>query len=388
MRFPRDFLNKLKEEINLVDLIGEYTELKKAGPHLYMGHCPHPNHNDSDASFRVNTKTNTFCCYGCHSDKKNKNEGNFGTDCIAFIEWMNDGKLSFSECVKFLANKINLPLPVEEHEEMFKTNYKLMKKYQRDMNDFARDYLTDRDIGHNEIQQWSIGYDKAENRIVFPLYDSYNNIVGFNKRLITKNTKGVCRKYMHSSDNEIFKKSYYLYGLNHIDKDCEYIILTEGVMDCILAQKYGLKNTVCALGTSLSDHQIDLLAKFNKEIIVAYDSDDKGLKTMKKVMGLFDERGISAKLVILPEDKDLADLSMELQHDIVNYINKYKMTYGYYIVQNAIDDFNKELYELYVKYNVIFNTVLEEAPKNEKIILNKYIENNIYNKEMRHSALR
>ena len=388
MRFPREFLDELKNNIDLVDLISEYTELHKAGPHLYLGHCPHPNHNDSDASFRVNTKTNTFCCYGCHSDKKNKNEGNFGTDCIAFIEWINEGKLSFSDCVKFLANKINLPLPVAEHDEMFKTNYKLMKKYQRDLNDFARDYLTDRDISEDEIQQWCIGYDKAENRIVFPLHDSYNNVIGFNKRLITKNTKGVCKKYIHSSDNEIFKKSCYLYGLNHIDKDCDHIILTEGVMDCILAQKYGLKNTVCALGTSLSDHQIDLLAKFKKEIIVAYDSDEKGMKTMKKVMALFDERGISARLVILPEDKDLADLSIDLQYSITDYIMKYKMTYGYYIVQNAIDDFNKELYDLYIKYNVIFNTALEEAPKNERMILNKFIENNIHNKEMKNSALR
>ena len=200
MKFSREFLDKLKDNVDLVDLASEYTELHKAGPFLYLGHCPHPKHNDSDASFRINTKTNTWCCYGCHSDKKNKSDGNYGSDCIAFVEWINDGKMSWIDCIKYLANKINLPLPVEKYEKQYEVNYKLMNKFMRNMNDDALDYLYSRDLTDNEIQQWKIGFDKNENRVVFPLIDSYNNVLGFNKRLICKETKGISKKYIHSSD--------------------------------------------------------------------------------------------------------------------------------------------------------------------------------------------
>ena len=382
MKFSREFLEKLKQSVDLVDLANEYTELYKAGPYLYMGHCPHPKHNDSDASFRINTQTNTWCCYGCHSDKKNKNDGNYGSDCIAFIEWINEGKMSWIDCIKYLAKKVNLPLPVEKHEKQYNINYKLMNKFIRNLNDTAYEYLYDRDLSDNEIEQWKIGYDVNENRIVFPLQDSYNNILGFNKRLICKETKGINKKYIHSSDSEIFKKSNFLYGLHNIDKSFDYIILTEGVFDVILARKYGLKNTVCALGTSLSEYQIDLLAKYNKEIIVIYDNDDKGMKTMKKVMPLLAAKNISAKLLILPEGKDLADMSTQLKHGIKDYVINNSMTFGYYNIQNAINDFNRELYNLYNKYNIIFENIKLEIPESEKRTIEVFLQNNVYNKEL------
>ena len=382
MRFSREFLDKLKDSVDLVDLASEYTELHKAGPFLYLGHCPHPKHNDSDASFRINTKTNTWCCYGCHSDKKNKNDGNYGSDCIAFVEWMNEGKMSWIDCIKYLADKIGMPLPVEKHEKQFDTNYKLMNKYSREMTDEALEYLYDRDISDNEIQQWKIGFDRNEQRIVFPLIDSYKNTLGFNKRLICKETKGISKKYIHSSDSEIFKKSNYLYGMHDIDNSFDYIILSEGVFDVILARKYGLKNTICALGTSLSETQIDVLVRQNKEVIIAYDNDAKGIATMKKVMPLLESKGISAKLLILPEGKDLADMSMQLKHGIKNYVLDNSITYGYYNVQNAINDFNRDLYNLYNKYNIIFNQIKQEVPESEKNTIDVFIQHNVYNKEL------
>ena len=382
MRFSREFLDKLKDSVDLVDLASEYTELHKAGPFLYLGHCPHPKHNDSDASFRINTKTNTWCCYGCHSDKKNKNDGNYGSDCIAFVEWMNEGKMSWIDCIKYLADKIGMPLPIEKHEKQFDTNYKLMNKYSREMTDEALEYLYDRDISDNEIQQWKIGFDRSEQRIVFPLIDSYKNTLGFNKRLICKETKGISKKYVHSSDSEIFKKSNYLYGMHDIDNSFDYIILSEGVFDVILARKYGLKNTICALGTSLSENQIDVLARQNKEVIIAYDNDAKGIATMKKVMPLLESKGISAKLLILPEGKDLADMSMQLKHGIKNYVLDNSITYGYYNIQNAINDFNRDLYNLYNKYNIIFNQIKQDVPESEKNTIDVFIQHNVYNKEL------
>lgn len=375
MMFSREFLDQLKETVDLKDLAEEYTELKKAGPTLYVGHCPHPKHNDSDASFCVNTQTNTWTCYGCHSDKKNKQQGNYGSDAIAFIEWMNEGKMSWIDSVKFLANKIGLPIPNDSNSKIYKTNYNLTQKYIKDMTSDAYEYLYDRGLDDETIEKWNICYDKYDDRVVFPLFDSYRNIVGFNKRLVTPQTKGLNRKYIHSSDSEVFKKSQYFYGMQFLDKTKDYIVLTEGVFDVILPQMYGVSNVICALGTTLSDYQINVLAKLGKEVIVVYDNDDKGLKTMKKVMPLLESNNISAKLLVLPSGKDLAEITLELKYGILDYILDNSVTYGYYQIQNSINDFNRDLYSLYYKYSNIFDAVKSSVPDSEKDIIQVFIDN-------------
>ena len=382
MKFSREFLDKIKDNVDLVELASEYTELSKAGPYLYVGHCPHPKHNDSDASFCISTKTNTWCCYGCHSDKKNKEQGNYGSDCIAFIEWVHNGQMSWIDAVKYLADKIKLPLPSDKNDKQYEINYKLMRKFEHDINEEALEYLHDRDITDNELIQWHIGYDKQENRIVFPLLDTYNSVIGFNKRLISKETKGISKKYIHSADSEIFKKANYLYGFNQIDNSFKYIILSEGVFDVILARKYGLKNVVCALGTALSEHQIDLLAKQKKEIIVAYDSDEKGIATMKKIIPLLESKNISTKVLILPEGKDLADMSMVLKHGIKDYVLNKSVLYSYYLIEKLVNDFNKDLFTLYSKFNILLNTIMEEVPEQNRVLIKTYVEHNIYGKEL------
>lgn len=375
MKFSREFLDELKANTNLKELAEEYTELKPAGPTLYVGHCPHPKHNDSDASFCVNTQTNTWTCYGCHSDKKNKEQGNYGSDAIAFIEWINEGKISWIDTVKFLAKRINLPIPNDSNSKAYKQNYNLTQKYIKDMTCDAYEYLYDRGLDDETIEKWTICYDKYDDRIVFPLFDSYKNIVGFNKRLVTPQTKGLNRKYIHSSDSEIFKKSQYFYGMQFLDRTKDYIVLTEGVFDVILPQMYGVSNVICGLGTTLSEYQINVLAKLGKTVIVIYDNDDKGLKTMKKVMPLLESSGISAKLLLLPEGKDLAEVTLELRYNILEYILDNSITYGYYQIQNSINAFNRDLYELYHKYNSMFNAIKDSVPESEKSSIQLFIDN-------------
>lgn len=375
MIFSREFLDKLKDTVDLKELVEEYTELKPAGPTLYVGHCPHPKHNDSDASFCLNTQTNTWTCYGCHSDKKNKDQGNYGSDAIAFIEWLNEGKMSWIDAVKFLANRYGLTIPNDINSKQYKTNYNLTQKFIKDMTCNAYEYLYDRGLDDDTIEKWTICYDKHEDRIVFPLFDAYGNIVGFNKRLIAKQTKGLNRKYIHSSDSEIFKKSQYFYGMQFIDKTQDFIILTEGVFDVILPQKYGVPNVICALGTTLSEYQINVLSKLNKEVIIVYDNDDKGIKTMKKVMPLLESHGISARLLILPDDKDLAEITLEYKYNTLNYILDNSVTYGYYQIQKIVNSFNKDLYDLYYNYSNMFNTIIESTPKSERAILQGFIDN-------------
>ena len=375
MIFSREFLDQLKSAIDLKDLVEEHTELRQAGPNLYVGHCPHPKHGDSDDSFCLNTQTNTWTCYGCHSDKKNKSQGNYGSDAIAFVEWMSEGKISWIDAVKQLAHRAGLSIPNDVNSKAYKTNYNLTQKYIKDMTSEAYEYLYDRGLNDDTIEQWNICYDKNDDRIVFPLFDSYNNIIGFNKRLVTKQTKGLNRKYIHSADSEIFKKSQYFYGMQFIDRSKDYVILTEGVFDVILPQQYGASNVICALGTTLSEYQINVLAKLKKEIIVVYDNDDKGLKTMKKVMPLLEKSNISAKLLILPKGQDLAEITLDIKYDIENFILNNAVTYGYYKIQNNINDFNKDLYDLYYKYNKLFNDIKNSVPDSEKDSIQLCIDN-------------
>ena len=183
------------------------------------------------------------------------------------------------------------------------------------------------------------------------------------------------RNVLHSSDSEVFKKSQYFYGMQFLDKTKDYIILTEGVFDVILPQMYGASNVICALGTTLSEYQINVLAKLDKEVIVVYDNDDKGLKTMKKVMPLLESNGISAKLLVLPTGKDLAEITLEVKYGILDYILDNSVTYGYYQIQNSVNSFNRDLYSLYHKYSNIFDTIKDSVPESEKVVIQTFIDN-------------
>jgi DNA primase len=163
--------------------------------------------------------------------------------------------------------------------------------------------------------------------------------------------------------------------MQFLDRSKDYIILTEGAFDVILPQMYGASNVICALGTTLSEYQINVLAKLNKQVIVVYDNDDKGLKTMKKVMPLLEENNISAKLLILPEGKDLAEITLDVKYDIEDYILNNAVTYGYYQIQNNINDFNRDLYSLYYKYSIIFDKIKDSVPDSEKDIIQVFIDN-------------
>ena len=163
--------------------------------------------------------------------------------------------------------------------------------------------------------------------------------------------------------------------MQHLDKTKDYIILTEGVFDVILPQIYGVPNTICALGTTLSEYQINVLAKLNKEVIVVYDNDDKGIKTMKKVMPLLESQGIPAKLLVLPNGKDLADMTLELKYGILDYILNNSVTYGYYQIQNSINSFNRDLYILYHEYSNIFNSIKQSVPLSEQSTIQLFIDN-------------
>lgn len=368
MVYERDFINAVKNATDMLELANEYTDMKKASSNIWQGQCPHPKHKDSTPSFTVFTDTNTWTCFGCNQDNQ------YGTDCIAFIQWITEGEYSWTDALLCLANRANIPIPDDENQPKYDKNLRMANKYHKDLTQEALDYLESRDITEKEIDKWNIGYDKETNRIVFPLYSRFNQVVGFNKRVLDYRTKSVNNKYINSKNSDIFNKSTFLYGLHYIKPELKYIIITEGSMDVILATKYGLQNVVCTLGTSLSQQHVEIIKKMNKIPIIIYDGDDKGRYATQKAANLFIENGMYCKVVNLPEGLDLADIALQTKSRIVKYINDNTYTYGYSKINELIKDYNKKLYELQLDYSIEAKKILNRIPENEKDILENYLK--------------
>ena len=368
MLYERDFIDAVKNATDMLELANEYTDMHKASSNTWQGQCPHPKHNDSTPSFTVFTDTNTWTCFGCNQDNQ------YGTDCIAFIQWITDGEYSWQDALLCLANRAEVPIPNDKNQFKYDKNLRLANKYHKDMTPQAIIYLESRGITSTEIEKWNIGYDKETNRIVFPLYSKANQIVGFNKRLLDSRTKGINNKYLNSKNSDIFNKSTFLYGIHYIKPELKYIIITEGSMDVILATKYGLENVVCTLGTALSQQHVDIIKKMKKIPIIIYDGDEKGKFATQKAANLFIENDMYCKVVNLPEGFDLADISIQLEEKLVKYIDDNTYTYGYSKINELIKDYNKKLYELQLDYSLEAKKILSKIPDNEKDVLEGYLK--------------
>ena len=373
MKFQRDFIDKIKESTNLVELVSEYTELKQEGRYIWRGKCPHPDHDDSTASFTINTRTNSWCCYGCHSDKKGINN-NYGSDCIAFIQWINQGKMNWVQSVEYLAKRINLPLPEDKNLKIYYRNKKLNEKFIRDLNQRAKQYCFKRELDSYDIAKFELGYDSIEDRLTFPLYDQYNNIVGFNKRRMD-DVKD--KKYIHSSNSSVFNKSSYLYNINNVDRSLKYIFITEGVMDVILASKYGLNNVVCTLGCSFTEKHIEIIQKLGLTPVLLYDNDEKGQLSIRSAADLIYSKGQYPLVYILPVGYDLADFSLEKRYKTKDIIYSGIITYGYMKAKDIILNYLNELYLLKAKYRPEIDKTLQLVPEQERDNIKTFIREEI-----------
>lgn len=373
-RIPDSFIEDIKRITNLVELAKEYTELKKVGQGIWQGKCPHPKHNDNTPSFTVWEKFNSWSCYGCHVGKKGN--GNYGSDVIAFVQWIHN--YSFREAIYYLAQWNNVPIPNDKNQKLYDRNYKLAIKYINDLQ-HKKDvinYLYDRGLNNTDIENWNIGYDSYNNRIVFPLLDRHYNILGFNKRVINNNYKNG-DKYINSPTSEIFNKSNYLYGIHNLDNDFNEIRITEGSLDVILASKYGLKNVVASLGTAFTEDHAKAIAKTGKTPVLIFDGDSAGDKGLYKAIEFFEKLNIYCKIIKLPLNKDLADICLEEKFNIENYINTRSLTAGYVVVNKIIQQYMSSLYELKLQYTPYLKHAFSKVPQIEKQSISQFIKDEI-----------
>ena len=336
---PQEFIEEVQQKTDIVDLISGYIPLKRAGRN-FKAQCPF--HDEKTPSFFVNPQKQIFHCFGCGE----------GGGVLQFL--MLYDKLSFPEAVETLAKRLGMQIPYQRVSTKDKIKTKLYDVMQLASQFFhknllsmeeasgARDYLGKRGITKNIIANFNIGYAPRNNmlisymrkqsitldilekaslvvsrtqggytdlfreRIMFPIYDVRNRVVGFGARRI-RDKEGV-PKYINSFENILYSKREHLFGLNFskdeiIKKDS--VIVTEGYMDMIVPFSAGIKNIVASLGTALTLEQIRLIKRYTNNIILIFDSDKAGQAATLRAVDILIENGLNIRIVHMPKGFDL-----------------------------------------------------------------------------------
>lgn len=379
-----DMANQIKESSDIIDIIGEYVDLKRAGS-SYKGLCPF--HNEKTPSFTVDKKKQLFHCFGCGA----------GGDVVSFI--MQKEGLSYPESLEFLANRAGINLIYQNNpgenkykNHLYDINKDIMMFFYKNLltNKAPQDYLVKRGLRSNIVNTFMLGYakdswddllnyakskgykeedllslgliakskngnyyDKYRNRLIYPIIDIYGRVIGFGGRAIDD----AMPKYLNSPESEIFKKRYNLYALNNFKKQNKRdLILVEGYMDVIALNNWGIDIAVASLGTAFTLDQAKLAKRYADNIYVCYDSDGAGIKATQRAIDIFNQADISVNIIELGEGLDPDD-----------FVRKYGKEAFIYKMDKALDQYN-------YRYNQILDSY-SQASENEKFDkLNLFIE--------------
>ena len=345
MFYSEEEIQKLIDNLDIVEVIGEYVNLKKAGSD-YKGLSPFK--DEKTPSFTVSPVKNIFKDFSTQ----------IGGNVISFYMKIND--IGFVQAVEELSQKYNIPLKkngksqivsqkisekqaenkeyfeimneaqtffennVEKYEEaleyMKNRDFSLedMKKFKIGFASSIRDglfqYLIEKNFSENKIMKLGLAkrnengeiYDSFRNRIIFPIYNIEGKIVAFGGRIIEKNSN--LPKYLNSPDSPIFKKGRELFGIKYQGGNVKkkgFAILMEGYLDVLTAQKNRFENAVASLGTAFTEEQAQLLKKYTDKILIAYDNDEAGRNAVIKAGYILKKYDFDIKCLVLKgEEKD------------------------------------------------------------------------------------
>ena len=335
MYYGEDIVEEVRQKTDIVDLVGQYVHLKKKGS-SYFGLCPF--HGEKTASFSVSPGKQIFYCFGC---------GKAGDSIRFLMEYEN---LSFVEALEELAERANITLPKEEKRDKGEEDlrYKILeinkqaalfyvKQLRSEKGKQGLAYCAKRKLSGESITHFGLGYagkerdslyqyckslgfkdqvlqesglfsfkengvyDKFFNRLIFPIMDLHNRVIGFGGRVMGDGEP----KYLNSPETKLFDKSRNLFALNFSRKSrANYFILCEGYMDVISLHQWGFSEAVAALGTAFTEQQADLMKRFNSLIYLCFDSDGAGKKACKRAISILREKKLEGKVIRLSPYKD------------------------------------------------------------------------------------
>ncbi len=327
-------IESLKNSIDIVDVIGNFIELRKAGAN-YKANCPF--HGEKTPSFVVSPSKQIYHCFGC----------GVGGDSIKFV--MELEKLSYPEAIEKLASMYNFSLSYTKGSSDYSDAKRVLESIQTwyvknlENNPTAKQYLLDRGIAQSSIQRFGIGYvpDGASvmhflnsallplpkaldagiiaqgeggryyarlvERITFPIFSTSGAAVGFGGRTITNHPA----KYINSPQTKLFNKSRLLYGYD-LAKESIYknkkLIVCEGYLDVVMFHQAGFTEAVASMGTALTPEHLPLLRKGDPKIILAYDGDKAGVAAALKAAQMLSIASFDGGVVLFPDGQDPADL--------------------------------------------------------------------------------
>jgi DNA primase len=344
--YTRDSIERLRDAVDMEDLVGTKTDLRRVGSRL-TGLCPF--HDERTPSFSVNVADKLFYCFGCHAKG----------DAIGFVE-QTEG-LDFRESVDFLAERYGVELELENEDPQAETRRRRRERllalldraagfyanYLWDSGEAAaaRDYLTGRGLSAETLREFRVGYspsawdrmllgarqggfseeelmaaglaqrgrgggiyDRFRGRIMFPLADGRGRILGFGARQMGE-SRGP--KYLNTSENEIYHKGRQLFGLDLARREAAKsgrIVLVEGYTDVLALHQAGIGEAAAIMGTALTNEQLAEVGRVAARLILALDADRSGQEAMLRAARLAEERGLDLRVVEMPEGADPADL--------------------------------------------------------------------------------
>ena len=338
MRYSDDIIEEVRSKNDIVDVVSQYVRLTKKG-NSYFGLCPF--HNEKTPSFSVTPGKQMYYCFGCGA----------GGNVFNFI--MEYENYTFGEALKHLADRAGGELPkieysrevrqkAQEKAELLEINKQAAQYFyyqlRTEKGQTGLDYLKNRGLSEETMRKFGLGYsdraggglyrylkakgypddrlresglfnvderhgmyDKFWNRVIFPIMDVNNRVIGFGGRVMGDAKP----KYLNSPETKIFDKSRNLYGLNIARTTRKkYLILCEGYMDVISMHQAGFTNAVASLGTALTSGHASLLKRYTQEVLLLYDSDEAGIRAALRGIPILREAGVNSRVVSLKPYKD------------------------------------------------------------------------------------
>lgn len=384
----REVIEKIRNSVSIVDVIGNYVNLKKTGK-SYRGLCPF--HVEKTPSFYVDPDKGLFHCFGC------------GASGNVFTFLMKKEGLTFAEAVRELAKQAGIKL---DYETKISKELLILKEtqayYKRSLHESPEgkvglDYLKARKVTNEAMLYYDLGYASGaglvtylrskgfdfytmlklgilkesarggyveffNNRLIFPIHDQYGNCVAFGGRALDNSDEP---KYINTPETEFFKKGKVLYGFHLAKKEIRdngKVVIVEGYFDVIALFMMGIRNAVAPMGTALTEDQAALLRSCSSRAILLFDNDEAGQKAVLRSIKVLLEKGVLPYVGVLRDVKDAAEAwEKGLVSSVSNALDG-AMSFAQYImsVSNSIEERASNVRELLESISKVENPVLRK----------------------------
>lgn len=398
-------VEQIKARLNIVDVVGSYIRLQKAGINLKAS-CPF--HKEKTPSFFVSPSRESWHCFGC----------NRGGDIFNFV--MEIEGVEFPDALKILANRAGVELkPISqefrsERGRLLSLTEEAKSFYAKELekNKKVSDYLKDRGLKETAIKEFNIGfapegwrnlriylktkgykdeemekaglvikkslvagsqpsdyYDRFRNRIMFPINNSAGQTVGFSGRIFGEETETTGGKYINTPQTVLYDKSKILFAFDKAKTEIrknDACVLVEGNMDAIMSHQAGVKNTVAVSGTALTAEHLGIIKRLTDNLLMAFDKDDAGFSASKRGIDMALKEGFDVKAIEISSGKDPADVIRDNPENWKKSVETAKNVIDFYLRALAEKikeprDLQKKIRELVLPYVVLMPNEMEKA---------------------------